>query len=79
VYVTDGKVPAAGSPEATVYCSLTCTRPADPAFTAGLAAGFPFAQGIYVDQVTSKLYITEDATAGARSGRGHIWAVPFIA
>jgi hypothetical protein len=79
VYVTDGKVPAAGSPEATVYCSLTCTRPADPAFTAGGTAGFPFAQGLYVDPVTSKLYITEDATAGARSGRGHIWAVPFIA
>jgi hypothetical protein len=79
VYVTDGKVPAAGSPEATVYCSLTCTRPVDPALTPGGTTGFPFAQGLYVDPATSKLYITEDVTAGARSGRGHIWAVPFIA
>jgi hypothetical protein len=78
VYVTDGKVPAAGSPEATVYCSLTCTRPADPALVPGGTAGFPFAQGVYVDPTSSKVYITEDGTAGARSGRGHVWEVPFI-
>ncbi len=78
VYVTQGRVPAAGTPEATVYCSLTCTRPADPALTAGGTTGFPFAQGLFVDPNTSKLYVTEDGTAGARSGRGHAWEVPFI-
>jgi len=78
VYVTQGRVPAAGTPDATVYCSLTCTRPADPALTPGGTTGFPFAQGLYVDPNTSKLFVTEDATAGARSGRGHAWEVPFI-
>ena len=78
VYVTAGKVPAAGSPEATVYCSLTCTRPADPSLTPGGSTGFPFAQGLYVDPTTSSLYVTEDVTAGARSGRGHAWEVAFV-
>ena len=78
VYVTQGRVPAAGSPEATVYCSLTCTRPADPALTPGRTTGFPFAQGLYVDPNDSKLFVTEDGTAGARSGRGHAWVVPFV-
>ncbi len=77
VYATGGKVPAAGSPEATVYCSTTCTRPADPALTPGGVAGFPFAQGLYVDPNSSSLFVTEDASAGARSGRGHVWVVPF--
>ncbi len=78
VYVTAGRVPAAGSPEATVQCSLTCTRPADPALTPGGTTGFPFAQGLYVDPGTARLYVTEDVTAGARSGRGHAWEVPYI-
>lgn len=78
VYVTKGQVPAATSPEATVYCSLTCTRPADPALAPGSTTGFPFAQGLYVDPNTSKLYVTEDGSAGARSGRGHAWEVPYI-
>ncbi|KQU68851.1 IPT/TIG domain-containing protein [Phycicoccus sp. Root101] len=78
VYVTAGKVPAAGSPEATVYCSLTCTRPADPSLTPGGTTGFPFAQGLFVDPTSSDLYVTEDVTAGARSGRGHVWVVPYI-
>jgi hypothetical protein len=78
VYVTDGLMPAASSAEATVYCSLTCTRPADPALTQGGTAGFPFAQGLYVDPVTNALFITEDVSAGARSGRGHVWSVPYI-
>jgi hypothetical protein len=78
VYVTEGRVPGAGTPEATVWCSLTCTRPADPALTPGGTTGFPFAQGLFVDSTSAKLYITEDVTAGARSGRGHIWVVPFI-
>lgn len=78
VYVTNGRVPASGSPEATVYCSLTCTRPADPGLVPGGLAGFPFAQGLYVDPTTSALYVTEDVSAGARSGRGHAWVVPRI-
>ncbi len=77
VYVTDGRVPAAGTPDAVVQCSLTCTRPADPALTPGGLTGFPFAQGLFVDPTSSALYITEDATAGARSGRGHAWTVQY--
>jgi hypothetical protein len=44
----------------------------------GATAGFPFAQGVYVDPVTNALFVTEDVTAGARSGRGHVWSVPYI-
>jgi IPT/TIG domain len=77
VYVTAGKVPATGSPEATNYCTTTCTRPADPALIPGGTTGFPFAQGLYVDPTNSSLFITEDASAGNRSGRGHAWVVPF--
>lgn len=39
--------------------------------------GFPFDQGLYVDPNNSKLFVTEDATAGTRSGRGHLWVFPF--
>lgn len=39
--------------------------------------GFPFDQGLYVDPNNSKLFVTEDATAGIRSGRGHVWVFPF--
>jgi hypothetical protein len=79
VYVTGGLVPAAGSPDLTVWCSTTCTRPQDPAFIPGSTIGFQFAQGLYVDPATSELFITEDASAGARAGRGHAWRVPFVA
>jgi hypothetical protein len=78
-YVTNGNVPAAGTPEATVWCTLTCTRPADPAMTPGGTAGFAFAQGVVVDATDGSLLITEDPTAGARGGRGHLWRVPFTA
>lgn len=76
-YVTTAAVPAAGSPEAVVRCSLTCSRTSDPTFT-GATTGFFFASGLYVDPSSSALYITEDQTAGARSGRGHAWEVPYI-
>jgi hypothetical protein len=79
VYVTAGRVPAAGSPEATVWCSTTCTRPADPTLTPGGTTGFQFAQGLYVDPASSDLFVTEDASAGARAGRGHAWRVPYVA
>ena len=75
-YVTSGNVPAAGSPEATVQCSISCTRTKDVTFIAA-TTGFFFAQGLYVDPTSSALYITEDSTAGARGGRGHAWEVPF--
>jgi IPT/TIG domain len=78
IYATEGNVPAASSPNATVYCSLTCTRPADPTLTPGGTTGFFFAQGVSVDPTTSKIYITEDVSAGNRSGRGHIWELPFV-
>ena len=39
--------------------------------------GFPFDQGLYVDPNNSKLFVTEDATAGTRSGRGHVRVFPF--
>jgi hypothetical protein len=83
VYATRGQLPAAGSAEATVYCTLTCTRPVDPADPPGGQAGFRFAQGITVDPRADDLdggtvYLAEDAFAGARGGRGHLWVAPFI-
>jgi hypothetical protein len=77
-YVNTGVMPAVGAPEATVFCTLSCTRPADPAAMPGTTTGFFFAQGLTVDPANGTLYIAEDATAGARSGRGHVWAVPFV-
>jgi hypothetical protein len=78
VYVASGRVPATASPLATVYCSLTCTRPADPALTPGGTTGFHFAQGLAIDAQDSSLYISEDVTAGARGGHGHVWHVPYL-
>ena len=79
LYVTAGNVPAAGSPESTVWCSTTCTRPADTTLVPGGTVGFQFAQGLYVDPRSNDLFVTEDASAGARAGRGHAWRVPYIA
>lgn len=78
IYLTGGQLPAAGTPNATVWCALTCTRPWDPALVPGGIAGFSFAFGIWVDPTNGSLYVTEDATAGARGGRGHAWVAPFI-
>ena len=74
VYATRGQMPAAGSAEATVYCTTTCTRPVDPANPPGGQAAFKFAQGIMAD-TNGSVYMTEDAFAGARGGRGHAWVV----
>jgi hypothetical protein len=79
IYVTQGHVPAANTPEATVWCTTTCTRPADSSLTPGGLTGFQFAQGLDVDPRDGSLLITEDASAGARAGRGHAWRVPFTA
>ena len=79
-YLTGGTFPAAGSPNATVWCALTCTRPWDLGNHPGgpgSAATFAFAFGLATDP-SGNLVITEDPSAGARSGRGTMWTVPFI-
>src|SRR5690348_8540876 len=82
VYTTQGIMPPAGSAEASVYCTTTCTRPVDPANPPGGPSNFRFGQGVYVqpDDVNgnSNIYISEDAFAGARGGRGHVWVAPGI-
>ena len=72
VYATRGQMPAAGSAEATVYCTTTCTRPVDPANPPGGPgpSGSPRASWSTTD---GSVYMTEDAFAGARGGRGHAW------
>jgi len=77
VYVTEGNVPAAGSANATVWCSLTCKRPFDHNLTPGGTTGFPFALGLSVDQDTGDLFIFDDPASGARAGRGRVWDAPF--
>jgi IPT/TIG domain len=78
LYLQGGVVPAAGSPNVTVWCSLTCTRPFDSNLTPGGTAGFSFAFGLYVDTTNGSLYITEDPTAGNRGGRGRAWVAPLV-
>jgi hypothetical protein len=70
-------MPPAGTAEATVWCTTTCTRPFDPAQAPGTQAAFRFAQGLVVD-ANSNVYISEDAFAGARGGRGHLWVAGFL-
>jgi hypothetical protein len=70
-------MPPANTAAATVYCTTTCTRPIDPANPPGGPANFRFAQGIMVD-TNGSVYLTEDAFAGARGGRGHAWVSPFM-
>jgi hypothetical protein len=77
VFATQGQMPAAGTAEATVWCTTTCTRPADPANPPGGFANFRFAQGLMVD-ASGNVYMSEDAFAGSRGGRGHAWLAPFI-
>jgi len=78
LYLQSGAVPAAGSPEATVYCALTCTRPFDSSLLPGGTTGFSFAFGLYVDTTNGSLYITEDPTAGNRGARGRAWVAPLV-
>ena len=82
IYATQGVMPPVGSAAATVWCTTTCTRPVDPANPPGGFGNFRFAQGIMVDTRTDDLgggtvYLTEDAFAGARGGRGHAWVAPY--
>lgn len=79
IYSTEGQMPDAGTAAATVYCTLTCTRPADPNYPPGELTPFRHAQGLYVNPLSDDgtLYVTEDATGGTRTQRGHIWTAPF--
>ncbi len=83
IYSTQGRMPAAGSAEATVWCTTTCTRPVDPANPPGGVGNFRFAQGIVTvdspDGTSNTVFLTEDAFAGARGGRGHAWFAPGLA
>jgi hypothetical protein len=77
IFATQGQMPATGTAAATVWCTTTCTRPADPANPPGGTANFRFAQGIMVD-ADGNVYMTEDAFAGARGGRGHAWVAGYL-
>jgi len=77
LYLQSGTVPALGSPNATVWNALTCTRPWDPNWIPGGPGVFSFAFGLSVGPDGS-LYITEDHTAGNRGGRGTAWISLFV-
>ena len=82
--LTGGNLPGPATPNGTVVCALTCQRPWDQAnhptaaaMTAPVASTFAFAFGMAVGP-NGELIITEDPSAGARSGRGTMWSVPFV-
>jgi hypothetical protein len=79
VFLTGGILPAAGTPNATVFCSTTCQRPWDTADhpTVGGPTGWAFVFGLAVG-ANGDLAITEDPTAGNRAGRGTMWISPFV-
>ena len=72
VYLQGGTPP---NPGPTFACALTCTRPTDSLAT---STAFSFTFGLVVDPANGNLMITEDATAGNRSGRGRAWVSPFV-
>ena len=78
VYLQGGQLPAAGTPEATVWISQTGVRPWNPAYIPGGTAGFSFAFGISVDNRNGDLYITGDPSAGARGGFGTAWVSRLV-
>ena len=79
VYLQGGTAPnlAAGSAFAcaTGPAPVGCMRPTDGFAT---STNFSFAFGVVVDPTNGNLMITEDATAGNRSGRGRAWVSPFV-
>lgn len=77
LYLQGGILPAAGTPNATVWCALTCTRPWDPNLVPGGPGTFAFAFGLTVGP-NGDLFITEDPTAGARAARGKAWVSPLL-
>jgi len=84
-FINGGILPAPGAGNGIVTCALTCQRPWDQGNhpTVGIPAGqgvptnFSFAFGLGMDP-NGNLAITEDPSAGARSGRGTMWTVPYI-
>jgi hypothetical protein len=84
-YIGGGLLPPPGSANGTVTMALTAQRPWDQEDhpTVGIPAGsfvptnFAFVFGINTDP-SGTLVITEDPTAGNRSGRGTMWTVPFL-
>ena len=82
-YIQTANLPAPNSPNGIVVCALTCLRPWDQSFhpTTNLAAPVPtqfaFAFGLAVGP-NSELIITEDPSAGNRSGRGTMWSASYI-
>ena len=87
VYVTQGMVPAAGTPEATVYASMNGanlnTRPFDPTLTPGVPTVMPFLLGMTVDNdpnspAAGTLYMFDDPVTGVRAGHGRIWSYGFV-
>jgi len=72
LFLNGGTTP---SPGPTFNCAQTCQRPTDGLATANT---FSFTFGIVVDPNNGNLMITEDATAGNRSGRGRAWISPFL-
>ncbi|PWT89046.1 MAG: hypothetical protein C5B56_07790 [Proteobacteria bacterium] len=77
-YLTGGKLPAAGTPEQTVWISQTGVRPWNPAYVPGGTAGFSFTFGLSVVSPSGDLFITGDPTAGARGGFGTAWVAKLI-
>ena len=77
LFLQGGLAPAAGTPNAAVWCSQTCTRPWDSTWTPGGMGGFSFVFGIDVGP-NGDLFVTEDHTAGNRGGRGTAWVAPYI-
>ena len=84
-YITGGILPNPSSANGNVTCALECIRPWDQGShpTTGIAAGagvpttFAFVFGLGMAP-NGTLVITEDPSAGARSGRGTMWTVPFL-
>jgi len=77
LYLTGGTLPSAGTPEQRVWVTQTATRAWDPTLAPGQTGTFSFTFGLNVGPDGS-LYITEDATAGNRSGRGAAWISPLL-
>jgi hypothetical protein len=86
ILVTGGILPAAGvatscavpsAASVTSASTIGCERPWDVANHPTTTATFAFAFGMATD-AAGNLVITEDPTAGARSGRGTMWLVPFV-
>jgi hypothetical protein len=82
-FVTGGNLPVPGSANGTVWVALNALRPWDQTnhpvaagTTTPVPATFSFAFGLAVSP-GGDLIITEDPSAGARSGRGTMWLVPF--